>query len=107
MKKTTLLLALTLATTLVFAKNVVIDVRTPQEYADGHIAGALNLDHSAIAQTISKANVAKDDTVILYCRSGRRSGIAQETLKKMGYLNVENYGGLEQVQKLLSSPLVR
>ncbi|MBK5204074.1 MAG: rhodanese-like domain-containing protein [Polaromonas sp.] len=99
-----LALALALGTLPTFAKNVVIDVRTPQEYAGGHIAGALNIDHAVIAQEISKANVAKDDTVILYCRSGNRSGIAQETLKKMGYLKVQNYGSMDQARKLLSSP---
>ena len=87
MKKSIALLALAMATLSTSAKNVVIDVRTPQEYAGGHIAGALNIDHAVIAQEISKANVAKDDTVILYCRSGNRSGIAQEALKKMGYLS--------------------
>lgn len=85
-----------------FAKDVVIDVRTPQEYAAGHIDGAININHSDIAQEISKANVAKDDKVILYCRSGNRSGIAQETLKKMGFTRVENYGGMDQARQLLS-----
>ncbi|MFZ4479886.1 MAG: rhodanese-like domain-containing protein [Rhodoferax sp.] len=104
MKKSIMLLALTLATlpTLpTFAKNVVIDVRTSQEYASDHIAGAINIDHSVIAQQISNANVAKDDTVILYCRSGNRSGIAQDILSKMGYLKVKNYGGIDQARKLL------
>lgn len=104
MNKSILLLTLALASWSTFAKNVVIDVRTPQEYASGHISGALNIDHSVIAQEISKAKVAKDDTVILYCRSGNRSGIAQQTLKKLGYLKVENYGSIDQARKLLSSP---
>lgn len=101
MKKLILALTLALTTLTASAKNVVIDVRTPQEFAGGHIAGALNIDYAVIAQEILKANVAKDDTVILYCRSGNRSGIAQETLKKMGYLKVENYGSIEQARKLL------
>jgi rhodanese-related sulfurtransferase len=63
-KKTILLLALALATLSAFARSIVIDVRTPQEYAGGHIPGALNIDHAVIAQEISKARVAKDDTVI-------------------------------------------
>lgn len=104
MKKSILLLTLALASLSTYAKNVVIDVRTPQEYAGGHIAGAINIDHAIIGQEISKANVAKDDTVILYCRSGNRSGIALETLKKMGYFKVENYGSIDQARKLLSSP---
>ena len=104
MNKLILLVALATGALSAFAKNVLIDVRTPQEYAAGHISGAINIDHAVVGQGISNANVAKDDTVILYCRTGQRSGIAQETLKKMGYLNVQNYGGLDQALKRLSSP---
>ncbi|MBK9218112.1 MAG: rhodanese-like domain-containing protein [Uliginosibacterium sp.] len=67
------------------AKTVVIDVRTADEFAAGHLDGALNIDHQVIAQRIGMAGVAKDDEVILYCRSGRRSAIAAETLKGMGF----------------------
>jgi phage shock protein E len=101
MKKAIVLLALVLGSVSVFAKNVVIDVRTEQEYAAGHIAGAVNIEHTKIAQEIAKADASKDDTVILYCQSGRRSATAQATLKKMGFLHVENYGGIDQARKLL------
>jgi phage shock protein E len=84
-----------------FAKDVVIDVRTAAEFQSGHVQGALNLPHDSISQDIFKAKVAKDDHVILYCRSGRRSDIALGTLKGLGFSNVENYGGLEQAQKRL------
>jgi phage shock protein E len=104
MKNWILIMALAMGALSASAKNVVIDVRTPQEYAGGHIAGAINIDHSVIGQEISKAGVAKDDTVILYCRSGHRAGIAQETLKKMGYQKVENYGGIDEARKRLSAP---
>ncbi len=87
-----------------FAKDVIIDVRTPQEFQGGHIAGALNLPHDSIAQSIAKAKVNKDDRVILYCRSGRRSEVALGTLKGLGYSNIENYGGFEQAQKRLQKP---
>lgn len=87
-----------------FAKDVVIDVRTPQEFQGGHVAGALNLPHDSIAQSIAKAKVNKDDRVILYCRSGRRSEVALGTLKGLGYSNIENYGGFEQAQKRLAKP---
>ena len=83
------------------AKEVVIDVRTPQEYASGHIDGAINIDHTLIGQEIGKAKVAKDDTVILYCRSGRRSELAMETLQKMGYSKAVNYGGIDDAAKRL------
>ena len=87
-----------------FAKDVVIDVRTPQEFQSGHIEGALNLPHDTIGQDIAKAKVNKDDHVILYCRSGHRAGLAQNTLKGLGFSNVENYGGFEQAQKRLQKP---
>jgi phage shock protein E len=84
-----------------FAKDVVIDVRTPQEFQSGHIEGALNIPHDTIGQDISKVKVNKDDHVILYCRSGRRSGLALGTLKGLGFSNAENYGGFEEAQKRL------
>lgn len=104
MKKALLFLALVLGSVSVFAKTVLIDVRTNQEYSADHIAGAVNIDHTRIAQDIALANASKDDTVILYCQSGRRSGLAQATLKKMGFQHVENYGGIEQARKLLQKP---
>lgn len=84
-----------------FAKDVVIDVRTPQEFQSGHIEGALNIPHDVIGQEIAKAKVNKDDHVILYCRSGRRSGVALSTLKGLGFSNIENYGGFDEAQKRL------
>jgi phage shock protein E len=86
------------------AKEVVIDVRTEQEYQAGHVEGALLIPHEQIAQKIGSAQVNKDDHVILYCRSGRRSGIALDTLKGMGFSHAENYGSLEQARKRLQKP---
>lgn len=86
-----------------WAREVLIDVRTPQEYAQGHIDGAINIDHTVIAQDIGKAKVGKDDSVVLYCRSGRRSEIALDTLRKMGYTKVQNYGSMEEAAKRLQN----
>ncbi len=86
------------------ARDVVIDVRTAQEFQAGHVEGALNLPYDSIGQEVAKAKVNKDDHVILYCQSGRRSGVAMGTLKGLGFSNVENYGGLEQAQKRLQKP---
>lgn len=104
MKTTLLSLSLLLASACTFAKEVIIDVRTPQEYAASHVDGSINIEYGAIAQQISKAGVTKDDKVMLYCQSGRRSGIALTTLQGMGFSKAENAGGIEQARKLLQKP---
>ncbi len=97
-------LGLALACAGVLAKDVVIDVRTPQEFTAGHLEGAINIEHTQIADAIAKAGVSKDDKVILYCQSGRRSGVALETLKTLGFSKAENAGGIEQARKALQKP---
>jgi phage shock protein E len=79
-----------------------IDVRTPAEFASGHLPGAINIDHESIGQRIAAAGVTKNDEVILYCRSGRRSGIALQTLRGMGFSKVEDYGTIEAAQQRLA-----
>jgi phage shock protein E len=86
------------------AKEVVIDARTEQEFRAGHVEGALLIPHEQIAQKIGSLSVKKDDHVVLYCRSGRRSGLALETLKGMGFSHADNYGSLEQARKRLQKP---
>lgn len=97
-------LTLVLACAGTWAKDVVIDVRTPKEFAADHIEGAINIEHTNIAEAIAKAGVGKDDKVILYCQSGRRSGIALETLKTLGFSKAENAGGIVQARKALQKP---
>lgn len=104
MKTVTAWLLSLFCTTGVFAKDVVIDVRTPQEYAAGHVDGAINIEYGAIAQQISKAGITKEDKVILYCQTGRRSGVALNTLKDLGFSKAENAGGIDQARKLLQKP---
>lgn len=104
MKKIVWIFSLMLASAPVFAKTVIIDVRTSAEFEREHLTGALNIDHSVIGRDITSANVAKDDTVILYCRSGARSGAAQQTLKALGFSHVENYGGISEARKRLQKP---
>jgi rhodanese-related sulfurtransferase len=84
------------------AKDVIIDVRTPAEFATGHVEGAINIEYGNIATEIGKAGVGKDDKVALYCQSGRRSGIALDTLKGLGFSKAENVGGIEQARKVLT-----
>jgi len=101
MKKIVLLASLVFSALVAQAKDVVIDVRSPAEYAEGHVSGALNIEHGEIAKEISKFNIAKDDKIVLYCRSGRRSSIALESLKQLGYSRLENLGGLEEARQRL------
>ncbi|GAA5185500.1 hypothetical protein GCM10025771_41480 [Niveibacterium umoris] len=83
---------------------VVIDVRTPEEFATGHVEGALNLPHDQVATKITALVPSKDAPVVLYCRSGRRADIALKTMREMGYTKVENYGGFEDAKARLSKP---
>ncbi|WP_138513068.1 rhodanese-like domain-containing protein [Rhodoferax bucti] len=98
----TLALTMSLGALSAQAKDVIIDVRSPQEFAAGHVEGAINIEHTAIAQEIAKAGVTKDDKVMLYCQSGRRSGMALDTLKGLGFSKAENVGGIEQARKTLA-----
>jgi rhodanese-related sulfurtransferase len=68
-----------------------LDVRTPQEYAEGHIAGAVNVPYDQLATRL--AEVPKDKDVVLYCRSGRRAGIAAEVLAANGYKRLSHLEG--------------
>lgn len=68
-----------------------LDVRTPEEYAAGHIAGAVNVPHDQLATRL--AEVPKDKDVVLYCRSGRRAGIAADVLAANGYTRLSHLEG--------------
>ena len=76
--------------------DTVIDVRTPEEFASGHIEGAINIPYDTITPNLpALARIGKDENIVLYCRSGRRSGIAMQTLASQGYRNLRNGGGLD------------
>jgi len=81
------------ARALVAAGARVVDVRTPQEFAEGHVPGALNVPHDEIARRA--AEIGPPSTrVVVYCRSGRRSAAAAETLARLGYDRVYDLGSL-------------
>lgn len=72
-----------------------LDVRTPQEYAEGHIDGALNINvQSDDFQQMAEKELSKDSTILVYCRSGRRSMDAAEKLTKLGYKVINLKGGI-------------
>lgn len=76
------------------ANATLIDVRTAEEFAAGHIKGAINIPFDTIVPQLAKLNLSKDTEVVLYCRSGRRSSIAQASLIEQGYNNTYDAGGL-------------
>jgi phage shock protein E len=69
----------------------VLDVRTPQEYADGHVPGAVNVPYDQLASRL--AEVPQDKDVVLYCKSGRRAGIAADVLAANGYTRLSHLEG--------------
>lgn len=75
---------------------VIIDVRSPQEYREGHINGAISIPDYQIKKSIQRFVDKKDVLIILYCSTGHRSQKSQQILENIGYTNVYNvYGGIE------------
>ena len=74
---------------------LLVDVRTPEEFADGHYPGAINIPHETILDGLNQLGVTADIAVILYCRSGNRSGQAKQVLQQKGFTEARNAGGLE------------
>ena len=77
------------------SQALIVDVRTPEEFADGHYPGAINIPHDTILEGIEQLGVTGETPVILYCRSGNRSGQAEQALQKKGFTEARNAGGLE------------
>ena len=73
---------------------IIIDARTHEEYDQGHIPGAILIPEYEIADRAEKEFPDKDQLILVYCRSGRRSKIAAEELVKLGYTNVKEFGGI-------------
>ena len=76
---------------------LVIDVRTAGEYQQAHVRQAINIPYDEIANRIAVFAPEHDARIVLYCRSGRRSGIAEQTLRQMGYSRIENRGSLNDM----------
>lgn len=73
---------------------ILLDVRTPQEYQDGHIPKALLLPDYQLNEEAAKLLPDKDRKIFVYCRSGRRSKLAAQQMIEMGYRNVYDLGGI-------------
>ena len=73
---------------------IILDVRTPEEFKEKHIPGAINVANEAIGESEIPELPDKSQLILVYCRSGRRSKEAAEKLAKLGYTNVVEFGGI-------------
>ena len=73
---------------------IILDVRTQEEYDQGHIPGAIVISHEEIAEKAEDVLTDKEQLILVYCRSGRRSKIAAEALVELGYTNIKEFGGI-------------
>ena len=73
---------------------IILDVRTQEEYDHGHIPGAIVISHEEIAEKAEEVLTDKDQLILVYCRSGRRSKLAAEALVELGYTNIKEFGGI-------------
>lgn len=81
-------------------QRVIIDVREPNEYATGHVEGAINIPPAALMAGSAKlAGVPKETELVLYCVSGSRSNVSMNLLRAQGYNNLVNGINMHHVQK--------
>lgn len=73
---------------------IIIDARTEEEFAEEHIENAILIPEYEVADRAEKELPDKEQLILVYCRSGRRSKIASEELVKLGYTNVKEFGGI-------------
>ena len=76
-------------------KYVLLDVRTPEEFQEKHIPGAINIPNQEIGQRAKTELTDKNAVLLVYCKAGGRAASASKTLAEMGYLNVFNFGGIQ------------
>jgi phage shock protein E len=80
-----------------------IDVRTPAEYANGHLPDAQLIPFDGIGVGVAKLDLAKDTPIYLYCAVGGRAEKAKQSLQALGYSGVTNAGSLESAEKLANA----
>ena len=75
-------------------EHIILDTREQDEFDEGHIPGAILIPYTEIENKAKEMLPDKDKLILVYCRSGRRSKIAAESLAKLGYTNVKEFGGI-------------
>lgn len=72
---------------------LLLDVRTPEEYAQGHVPGAVNIPYDEVADRLDELEGGKERAIVVYCESGKRAGRAESTLAAQGYTNLHHLEG--------------
>ena len=73
---------------------IILDVRSQKEFDQGHIPGAILIPDTEIKAKAEEILTEKDQLILVYCRSGRRSKLAAEALVELGYTNIQEFGGI-------------
>ena len=73
---------------------IILDVREQEEFDQGHIPGAILIPYTQIEEMADEMLPHKEQLILVYCRSGRRSKIAAEALVELGYTNIREFGGI-------------
>jgi phage shock protein E len=86
---------------------VVLDVRTPAEFAAGHVPGARNVSHDQLATKLAELESSRDKDVVLYCRSGRRTLLAEQVLRNAGFAKLLHLDGDYAAWEAAQRPIER
>ena len=89
------------------ANAMIIDVRTPAEYSEGHLDGAVNMDVQDPSFTTLLESLPTDGEYVVYCRSGNRSAQAVAQMKASGFTNVIDAGGVQSASSATGLPIVQ
>ncbi|MDO7084251.1 rhodanese-like domain-containing protein [Pseudocolwellia sp. AS88] len=89
------------------ANFIVLDVRTAEEFNQGHIKNAINISHNSVADNLSLLAQHKDKMIVVHCRSGRRAIVAESVLQDNGFLNVRHLEGDMNAWVKAKLPLIK
>ncbi|MEV1128692.1 rhodanese-like domain-containing protein [Agromyces sp. NPDC049794] len=91
----------------VASDTVIIDVRTPAEYAEGHLDGAVNIDVQSPEFDALVSELPSDGEYVVYCRTGNRSAAAIDRMETLGFTSLVNAGGVDAASSATGIPIVK
>lgn len=94
------------STTINVATSILIDVRSPEEFAAGHIEGAINLDYESGTLEAELSTLDKNAVYMVYCHSGRRSALATTLMTEAGFTDVIDLGGIDAAAISTDLPII-